>query len=202
MHGLRRIYATGIVATLLPKSMAAADPMGTCTSPTAAACEDTGALNDDSLIDYCDGTMNPSDYAIADAAVGYFISNTDLSGVQHVPCGTNTDVRFDDFDLPAGTIADWACNLRTGTKCNASLIRLDTNPANLPTFGTQANQTKSSLMHEVGHSVGLTHYKDADNDFPNPPGGQHDCMISGSVNNDLIWRTLNPHHISHINSVY
>lgn len=63
--------------------------------------------------------------------------------------------------------------------------------------GFEHNITKTAC-HENGHSMGLTHYKsDA---FPNPPEGQHDCLISGPVNGDSQWVVYGAHHKGHINA--
>lgn len=67
------------------------------------------------------------------------------------------------------------------------------------------NNVRKTICHENGHTMGLTHYKNngftLDDADPEHRGGtQHnDCMASGGVNDDGIWRVFNHHHKAHIN---
>jgi hypothetical protein len=60
---------------------------------------------------------------------------------------------------------------------------------------------RKTICHEIGHSVGLTHYK---NDaYPSAPEGQPDCMIVGPLESSSdAWRVYSAHHKSHINGHY
>lgn len=133
-------------------------------------------------------------------------NNSDLNGGFQGACGTfiTQDVRIYVIDLPNG-FGSAPCvspgGPGPGVECNRYDLAIDRVEilAATPDAFDGVGLAKT-ICHELGHSMGLTHYKDGNNDFPNAPDGQSDCMISGVVpNGEGYWTIYSNHHKAHIN---
>lgn len=64
-------------------------------------------------------------------------------------------------------------------------------------------QARKTLCHEVGHTLGASHYAGTTNS-PDPDGFGwflNSCMISGIHDSGALWtRSYGAHHLSHINN--
>lgn len=191
---MRVAVAAGVVSTFLPKSPVSADPFGSISA-------DTGPAADSSLHTYCDGSLDPGEFDNAVSAMNYLESSTDMSVANAGNCQAATDVRFDIGNgLPANVRGRYTCLVweTSPTVCDGG--RVQTNVATLAAGADYENNLDKTIRHEVGHSVGLTHYKSAN--FPNPPNGENDAMVSGAVDGDPLWTLYGNHHKDHINNAH
>ena len=136
-------------------------------------------------------------------------ANTDLERLYRSSCVTSgsaqTDVVIEEFDLPGTTRGNYTC-MRTHSngRCDRSRIRIDfdeiwaqSGTAGVP--GTYDTNWRKTVCHELGHSMGLTHYKVAA--FPAAPDGQNSCMISGHIaSTSTAFIVYSAHHKNHINA--
>ena len=176
---------------------AAADPWGTNT-------EDTGWDPDPNEHTYCfeSGAFTATDRnRIHDV---YYVTdvNSDMTRLHMTSCTGNTDVRWEDWSGFGYFRGNFACVSWSGSQCNSGRGMLDTTTIASDNWagGSYANGFRKDACHEMGHSMGLTHYKDQNGTFPNPPYNQQDCMISGDVNDDTTFQAYGAHHKDHINN--
>lgn len=182
-----------VAATLLPKSPVAADTFGTGGG-------EAGLLADSLVHDYCRGSIPGAQWDDAQAAMVYLDDATDLIDSHSNICYTHTDVRFDG----GAGITDrgvWSCLVVTSPGvCGANRVQINnTVIVNNSPAGTAQNNLTKTVRHEVGHSVGLRHYKTAGT--PCCPA-EHDAMISGAIDNGSVWTIYSQHHKDHINDAY
>lgn len=183
-----------------------ADPTG----DTEGQNEDTGAKPDPNFHNACYRSGTPADMIyLATESLNTTASASDLNGRVVGECESlEIDVRIINIDLPTG-FGSAPCvdpfGPGPGVECNRYEARIDraavfaaTSPNSLDIYGL-----RKTICHELGHTMGLTHYKDNDNDFPNAPSGQQDCMISGIVPDDSdTYGVYSNHHKGHINAEF
>jgi hypothetical protein len=195
----RRLLGAGVVAAcvLLSASVVSADPFGT-------GGEDTGWHADSSTHTFCLGdTLTTNGYYYAALAFNYLESATDMtvSGGDESFCGAGTDAQVSNLNLGPGNLGLTDCTNRSGTVCSAAHLYI--NEGYISTLVYPVTTLRKTECHEIGHSVGLTHYNDVNGDYPDPPSGQDDCMISGSLPSaSSVFTTYGTHHINHINGYY
>lgn len=105
-------------------------------------------------------------------------------------------------------IADCVAPVPQNGACARVVVTIDLTviASNDPYGGGYEQNVRKTICHENGHTMGLTHYKNdgytIDDADPEHVGGtQHnDCLISGAVDGQDIWRVYNHHHKDHINA--
>lgn len=187
--GLSAVTALGGVAWGVP---AGADPYGT-------NAEDTGAFPDSNPHTYCLGaslSSSATDEWIAH--MNYLEAATDINSSGPSDCTGSTDVIGQNVNLPGAQMGLTDCIEFAGFVCDRSRAQIDESYIAQQRYPITTR--RKTICHEVGHTVGLTHYKDADRDYPSPAENQHDCMISGTLPSpDDVWKAYSTHHKSHIN---
>ena len=132
--------------------------------------------------------------------------NTDMNRSFDDPCDFSspmTDMHVMNVDLPAAGVRGeasctawhgwWECD-RYDVKYDKGEILQQAQDFSVP---FRPNLAKT-LCHEIGHTLSLEHYEKA-----SPPEGQHDCMISGVVNDNPAWQTIGEHHRNdHVNNQF
>lgn len=170
----------------------------------------TGAWPDGNLHTYCRGTgaFNPANdvWAAAvnsmNAAAAASQLNTNLFSACTGSSGSaDVTVRAVDLDGSRGQAACVAFTVIAGVKrCDRFDVRIDRPQivADQAFFGTGtvADNIRKTTCHELGHSMGLSHYSAG-----NAPEGQRSCMISGHVATNQ-FRLLSAHHIDHVNEMF
>lgn len=119
-----------------------------------------------------------------------------------------TDMHFRDIDLPGTTRGLTSCtSMHSGmfsAFCDRNDVQIDAGYiiSRANELGhSPAHNLRKTICHEAGHAMGLTHYKTDVN--PDPPNGESDCMIRGSVSGtSSVWIVLANHHKSHLNDWY
>ncbi|MFI0366696.1 hypothetical protein ACH35V_02385 [Actinomadura sp. 1N219] len=110
-----------------------------------------------------------------------------------------TDTVFEEIYLEEGVLGETWCHERWPQShqwagyCDRVAAVLNQQVIDENANNDESQYTKTAC-HELGHSVGLSHYPD------DPPGNGHDCMRSGIWDNgDIAYRTYNGHHVGHLN---
>lgn len=171
-----------------------ADAFGTNTT-------DTGPFADSALHTYCDAGLISTSVDNAASAMAYLDSATDMSDSSEA-CQASTDVWFDSTNLPSPTRGQNTCVTLNGSVCTSADVLVDENQIDSDEGSFDHNLNKT-LRHEVGHSVGLSHYAGtAENPEESPVAGTDDSMIGGGVDDDGLWITYTQHHRDHINNAY
>jgi len=188
--------AGGVAATLLPKSIAQADTF-------SSGGGEAGVLADSLTHTFCRGSAPDAQWDNEQAAMAYLQANTVMNVAELNSCAATTDVRWDGrAGLGAGSRGEWGCldYDAPSNVCDAARIRVFVGAinANSPA-GTEENNLNKTLRHEMGHSVGLRHYKTTAT--PCCPG-THDAMISGAIDNGAVWTVYSQHHKDHIDNEY
>lgn len=179
----------------------AASPGAAAGDPIGAGPPDSFFFADSSTQGFCLGN------SLTDRAHLYFVAQmdylddaTDMADFGPTSCSSAVDIVGHNFNLAGNRKGSTSCQVPPqGDVCTSADVFIDevevaTSP--YPTPGLQ-----KTICHEIGHTVGLTHYKVAA--YPGPPEGQEDCMRSGDLpNGDPIWRTYSVHHKNEINFVY
>lgn len=183
------------IATLIGvASPAAADPWGTGGTHT-------GWKPDANPHTYCFriGQLGATDRNRVHDTYDITDQNSDMNALHLTTCTVDTDVWWGEVNLGLYR-GEYECITRNGSTCASADVRMDTTELqdSGDMGGTYDSNFRKTACHENGHSMGLTHYKTEP--FMDPPLGQQDCMISGPVNNDAIWRVYAAHHKDHINN--
>ena len=127
-------------------------------------------------------------------------AQTHASVKRQTSCGPHSDVRFQQRYIGADIYGYSPCARRAagGVRCDARQVRIYwaeiKRDANYP-----KRQARKTLCHEVGHTLGLNHYRSW---VANPDGywAPHSCMISGIHDHgDARSRSFGAHHVAHIN---
>lgn len=123
-----------------------------------------------------------------------------------ISCGDKTDVtwRQEAVKISTGRAYGMAqCKKFTNKKCDKYTITLDMETINAET--RQTDQLKKTMCHELGHTLGLTHYRKSS--YPGTDT-KNSCLRSGSVDEisstSKTWlTTYGKHHITkHINRYF
>jgi len=144
----------------------------------------------------------------ARAAANYLGNNTDAVTREHA-CDVSTadgdgmtDAVFEEIGtLGEGVAGQVWCNTATASgKCDRADVVL--NKPEIDQYASNnENEYSHTACHELGHSVGLSHYPDIT--APADNGGRNDCMRSGLHDTGhWHWTSYNDHHLAHINSVF
>lgn len=129
---------------------------------------------------------------------------TKVSSLKHSECKTKTDVVWKQGSLlseDGRAYGRAVCKAYASGKCDKYEITLDMVAINGGVNDT--NQLKKTMCHEVGHTLGLSHYSKGSR-----PGSDStdSCMLSGSVSQltSTAWLTrYGKHHIEkHINKYF
>lgn len=192
---LKLMLNAGVVATLLPKSSVFADSYAI--GPTSG-----GWKGDNATHTYCFNGLDADSEANADAAMLHLDNNTDITQ-SCIACSESTDARIESKDLAGNTRGDYSCRVTVVSgKCGSARVRIDEDAIDAQNGDFEFNLDKT-LRHELGHSVGLTHYS-GDETFPAVQEGAvtdtDDCMVSGPVNGDSQWVWYTTHRKDHINA--
>jgi hypothetical protein len=191
------IATCSAMVTLATPAISRADPWGVQSSST-------GAHPDGSTHGWCYGPG--FDAALQDNAQNSFANAldapTDAGVTFYSTCDTTdplqTDVRWLDADLPAGTRGKAPCVKYLGDgNCDRYDVTLD--PVEINIGSNDEADTTKTTCHELGHSVGLTHGAGGGDGAGGDPD---DCMISGErPNSNLQYeRYGTAHHVGvHIN---
>ena len=197
--GLARRKAAVAVGTSVAALLAAAPPAGS--DPWGDGNADTGWRPDANPHTYCFriGQLGTADRNRVHDTNTITDQNSQMNALHLTSCTVDTDVWWGEVNLGLYR-GQYECITRSGSTCLSSDVRMDTTELQDDggLGGTYDSNFRKTACHENGHSMGLTHYKVAA--FPDPPAGQHDCMISGPVNNDGTWRVYSGHHKDHINN--
>lgn len=188
------VVGTSLAAVFGVALPAAADPWGSGSA-------NTGWDPDANPQTYCFriGQLSAADRNRVHDTNNITDQNSQMNAVHLTNCTVDTDVWWGEVNLGLYR-GQYECITHSGSTCLSSDVRMDTTVllGDGGLGGTYDSNFRKTACHENGHSMGLTHYKVAA--FPDPPFGQHDCMISGSVNNDGTWRVYAGHHKDHINN--
>jgi len=159
---LRKSVPLAVVAAagvLAGKHSAAANPYGDPDNNIAGV----GTIPDNGSHLYCQGSIDGVRWTVAVDLMNYLENATDMSSVEGGSCSNVTDLRWDGRDgLPLGTSGAFTCldfNAATN-RCDAGRAQVNvTSIQNLAESSMVDYNIRKTMCHEMGHSVGLAHYK-------------------------------------------
>lgn len=130
---------------------------------------------DNSNHTYCHSSLNTT---VKDASHDAFQDSlaypTDMTVSFLGECNSTDDEKTDVWVFKGNYGSDWRGQYQcwqtlSGSRCETANVKINTNVI------TSLSQTRKTMCHEVGHSVGLVHYDSAPSGNPGPS-----CMISGT----------------------
>lgn len=144
-------------------------------------------LADSSIHAFC-FILFEGDQNVATYAMSVLNSTTDMSDLKIDTCEMETDIYWQDLDLPGSVRGQYQCIIYTDTMCNSADVKLDWEE--LDKGSNDWEDRRKTAVHEIGHSVGTNH-------------DSVSAMISGEIpSTDIKWRRFSPHDINHINDNY
>jgi hypothetical protein len=176
--------AAATLFALAPAAPAQADTFGLCDV-------DHGCLPDNFTHTYC-----------ITVGVNVVLTNAIHAAMENLDNQTSySDVFFSCPSFPNVADAIWQQSTTISARgdylcqrfnsaglCIQARLRLN------PNLLTDTANRRKTACHEIGHSVGLKHGTDADNNLYN------DCMKSGPVVADQLFDQYDSHHVTHINN--
>lgn len=144
-------------------------------------------LADSAIHTYC-FILFEGDQNVAHYAMSVLDSTTDISDLEVEPCEMETDVYWQDLNLPGSLRGQYQCIFYNDTMCDSADVRLDWDE--LDKGPNDWEDRRKTAVHEIGHSVGTNH-------------DSISAMITGEIpNTDIQWRRFSSHDINHINNSY
>ena len=144
-------------------------------------------LADSSIHTFC-FILFEGDQNVATYAMSVLDSTTDMSDLQIDSCEMETDIYWQDLDLPGSIRGQYQCIFYTEDMCDSADVRLDWEE--LDEGEHDWEDRRKTAVHEIGHSVGTNH-------------DTVSAMITGEIpNTDIQWRRFSTHDIDHINESY
>lgn len=128
-------------------------------------------------------------------------AQTVVDTVRHAPCRARTDVVYQQRPLGAGVLGFAPCVKRVSgsSRCDTRHVRIYW--AEIQRLAPDANfEARTTLCHEVGHTLGLNHYASW---IVNPDGtwAPQSCMTNElSVSGQPEYHRYGPHHRAHVNN--
>ncbi|MCX6396842.1 MAG: hypothetical protein NTV23_10185 [Propionibacteriales bacterium] len=177
--------------------------LGTATmgiTPVAHADPDfSEGLPDGGIHTFCYYSVS-SMQSTMDAAMTRLRQQTVVDTAYYNPCDVHTDVRWVQGPTDVPAYGQTTCTLAWDNgRCDRYRVRL--NKAVLDDAPHPSDQYRKTACHELGHSVGLSHYSGSD--YPGTDT-THSCMRSGDVSGQD-WNILyGAHHkgSSHISGTF
>lgn len=116
---------------------------------------------------------------------------TDMFDIEE-SCVSGTDIWFYRSDLPAGVRGQTQCIVWVTSGFRGDQARIDIDFIEINNGDNEVEDQQKTVVHEIGHSVGLGHHSPA----------EHDCaMIQGEIPSTApVWRSFHAQDVDHINA--